>query len=690
MFTSFKSAKFIRVVLSLAITLLTIGVLVRPQGSAQAVDYTLTTCNVSEFITAWNNAIATSASDTIYLKAGCTYVFTAANASGRALADLPAIATAGTLYLYGNGSTITRSTNNFGFLRMLTNSYLYLSNLTLYNFNAGEIGGALYTSGSLSINSSSFYNNTSTVFNGGAIWGDLGSSTYLDSSGFYANTALDGGAIRSFGQLYISNSAFYGNNAVGEGGAVSLASGTSMIYDTTFGNNKANTNGGAIRMESGVYTLRNNTLYENSADFDANDTGDGGGLFMSGSFTTPVVMHNTVIAKNDDGSPSGTQYEDVSGSFNPVAKSNFIGVGTGLSGITHNINGNQVGTTGSPLDPLLSTLANRPGISSNLYYYVPLPNSPLINSGNNAEYSGFQDGRLYIRRQYTTVDIGAIEFKRPDSPVVVNPANQAWLFRNYNAAGAVDFSFLYGQGLSDYQPLNGDWNGDDIDTQGVYTRFSASNIGVFALSNTFNGFDVSTLPAFVYTDASPNWLPARGDWNADGIDSVGAYNISTGVWVLTNINASTTPSYSAFAFGGGAGILPVQGDWDGDGGDSIGVYNFANNRFILSNGITGSATVNFNFVYGAAGSYPIVGDWDGDGIDTPGLYNPTTGQWLLRNSNTTGAADIAFVYGQGAGLIGRAGQWKTVLPGNGTSPIRELAATPVAPDAPQIAPTFAP
>jgi len=97
--------------------------------------------------------------------------------------------------------------------------------------------------------------------------------------------------------------------------------------------------------------------------------------------------------------------------------------------------------------------------------------------------------------------------------------------------------------------------------------------------------------------------------------------------------------------------------------------------------------VDSQFQYSAPGFYPQAGDWDGDGIDTVGLYNPTTGQWLLRNTNTTGSADIVFVYGQGSGLIGRTGQWKTILPGNGTSPIRQAVVTP---NAPQIAPTFAP
>jgi len=389
-------------------------------------------------------------------------------------------------------------------------------------------------------------------------------------------------------------------------------------------------------------------------------------------------MYNTVIAKNLDNSPSGTKYPDVFGTVDPSSSHNFIGTSNGLGGIVNNVNSNQIGTSTLPLDPLLSPLSARAGYSSNLYYYVPLATSPLVNAGTNARLSSPFDGRMYRRLLYNIVDVGAIEFKRADSPVVVNPANHGWLFRNSAVTGPVDFSFLYGQGLSDYRPVIGDWDGDNIDTQGVYTRFSAFNIGVFALSNSFNSFDSAALPAFVYTDASPDWVPVAGHWKTDGdiTDSVGVYNVSTGVWVLTDTNNSTPPSYPAFAFGGGADTIPVTGDWDGDGRDGIGIFNFTTNRWALSNEITSRVAANFDFVYGTEGNYPVVGDWNGDGIDTVGVYNPSTGQWRLRNSNTAGTADTAFTYGVGHGLIGRAGQWKTVLPGDGTSLVHELAVTP--------------
>jgi len=631
MFATRTSAKFIRVVLSLAITLLTIGVLTHPQQSAQAVDlYTLTTCNASELVNVWNTAISTATSDIIVLKAGCTYSMTATSAisgGNRALATLPATSTA---------------------------------------------GGVVHCAGSTVCSVSSSY--------------------------FTGNTAATGGALysASASQVYMYKSRMSSNTATSFGGAITVGNNTSLdLDDTTLDFNTAKIYGGAILCYQCVVYMSNNTLHDNDADSDNSGDGDGGALAMLGSFTTLPDIDNTVFHDNEDlNGPAASFRSDISGSVDTGSINNFVSVNTGLTGITNANNGNRVGTSSAPLDPLLGPYKTRPG---GLFgTRAPLPNSPLINAGENASVNPFSnlDSRGVRRILYTTVDIGAVEFKRADAPVVVNPANQGWLFRNSATTGPVEMSFLYGQGLTDYGPLVGDWNGDGIDTQGVYTRFNANNIGVFALSNAFNSFDAVTLPAFVFTDANPNWIAVKGNWDNSGGESVGAYRVTGGLWVLTNNNTSSTPSYASFAFGGGLGIVPLAGDWDGNGSDGIGLFNYNNSRWYLSNDVASGGFVNTEFQYSDPGSYPMVGDWDGDGIDTPGLYNPTTGQWLLRNSNTTGPADIAFVYGQGSGLIGRAGQWKTVLPGDGTSPIRELAATPVSPvstpDAPQIAPTFAP
>ena len=55
---------------------------------------------------------------------------------------------------------------------------------------------------------------------------------------------------------------------------------------------------------------------------------------------------------------------------------------------------------------------------------------------------------------------------------------------------------------------------------------------------------------------------------------------------------------------------------------------------------------------------PLVGDWSGSGATTVGLYDPTTSTFYERDSNTSGAADAAFVFGPaGRGWLPVAGDW---------------------------------
>ena len=93
-------------------------------------------------------------------------------------------------------------------------------------------------------------------------------------------------------------------------------------------------------------------------------------------------------------------------------------------------------------------------------------------------------------------------------------------------------------------------------------------------------------------------------------------------------------------------MITIIGDWNGDGVDTIGLYNPTTSMFFLSDSNVGGFADDV-FVFGPAnsGMVPIVGDWDGNGTDTVGLYNPTTSMFFLKNSNSTGFSDTAFVYG---------------------------------------------
>ncbi|MBN2426846.1 MAG: fibronectin type III domain-containing protein, partial [Deltaproteobacteria bacterium] len=100
-----------------------------------------------------------------------------------------------------------------------------------------------------------------------------------------------------------------------------------------------------------------------------------------------------------------------------------------------------------------------------------------------------------------------------------------------------------------------------------------------------------------------------------GGDSIGVRR--AGSFLLT---ANTPPSVAETVFSFGfADVQPgdtvFSGDWNGDGVDTVGMWR--NNTIYLRNSnSTGSADIVFSF--GRATDQIIVGDWDGDGIDTVG------------------------------------------------------------------------
>jgi len=132
---------------------------------------------------------------------------------------------------------------------------------------------------------------------------------------------------------------------------------------------------------------------------------------------------------------------------------------------------------------------------------------------------------------------------------------------------------------------------------------------------------------------------------------------SAGAWTVSNVNAeqrsTSSGAFTSYRWGK-AGDLPVVGDWDGDGIHTVGIVRpnatTGGNHFLLRNS-DGSVT---DFWYGAYGDRPVVGDWDGDGVWTPGAVR--AGVWSLRNTNTTGAADVTFRFGR-SGDRYLAGDW---------------------------------
>lgn len=228
----------------------------------------------------------------------------------------------------------------------------------------------------------------------------------------------------------------------------------------------------------------------------------------------------------------------------------------------------------------------------------------------------------------------------PTRPGVYDPSTSTF-FIQPASGDPIGFAFAAAGNI----PVAGDWDGDGLSTVGVYSP----EIGNFFLTNTNGPGGASDAFAF----GKPGLLPLAGDWDGDGRDSVAVYEAATGTFVLTNENASGE-AVESFVFGT-PNLVPISGDWDGDGRDTVGVYNPESASFSLTNGNAATGAMEaINF--GGPNLVPITGDWDADGKDTVGIYIASSGAFMMRNSLTAGPADTVVTLGK-PGLVPLVGAW---------------------------------
>ncbi len=172
-------------------------------------------------------------------------------------------------------------------------------------------------------------------------------------------------------------------------------------------------------------------------------------------------------------------------------------------------------------------------------------------------------------------------------------------------------------------------------------------------SNAASG---TTSTSFYY--GNPGDIPFSGDWDCDGVETLGLYRQSDGYVYLRNDNSQGVADIS-FYFGN-PGDFPIAGDFDGDGCDTVSIYRPSEGKFYIINKLGsndgGLGAAEYSFFFGNPGDKPFVGDFDGDGVDTIGLHRETTGLVYFRNSNSQGVADFSFVYGNPGDIL-IAGDW---------------------------------
>ncbi|MFZ5828546.1 MAG: SdrD B-like domain-containing protein [Planctomycetota bacterium] len=133
-------------------------------------------------------------------------------------------------------------------------------------------------------------------------------------------------------------------------------------------------------------------------------------------------------------------------------------------------------------------------------------------------------------------------------------------------ADLIDHVFQFG--TDGDLPLVGDWNGDGVATIGIFRH------GAFFLDLDGNG---RWSPGDVLAEfGQMGDLPVVGDWTGDGISKLGIFR--NGTWYLDVNNNRTIDAQDRVLAFGMEGDSPVAGDFDGDGVTDLAVYRVATRR----------------------------------------------------------------------------------------------------------------
>ena len=280
-----------------------------------------------------------------------------------------------------------------------------ISGLTMTRGYGGN-GGAVYSTGGLTIANSRIHSNRASSLGGGiyaCFAGCSPSTTMLRiiNSTVYSNTAGERG-----GGIYVDADVCYypvpttlmltgstvNDNSATRGGGIYLYYTSARLLNTTVSSNHASEDGGGIGTladwEQPV-DLVNCTIYTNTA------SNDGGGMQLEDTFT--VNAKNTIVAGNG----AGRVGPDIRGTiqsydYNLIQNTS----GATIQGTTtHNITG---------INPILGLLADNGG---GTWTHALLAGSPAINAGSCTDIAGDPitvDQRGTART--SPCDIGAYEY----------------------------------------------------------------------------------------------------------------------------------------------------------------------------------------------------------------------------------------------------------------------------------------
>ena len=337
------------------------------------------------------------------------------------------------------------------------------------NSARGDKGGGICVFfATLTVTSSTISGNSTDDYRygfGGGIDGDHGTLTIIDST-ISDNSAVFGGGIRNDrGTTTIANSSLCGNSASSLGGGIRIDGGTLMVTDTTISRNSSGRKGGAIYNDRGTATITASTIAHNSA------ATAGGGIYVTADDRSLLTLANTIVASNSASENAPDIFGEAAGAHN------LISDGSDIIGLSHDVDGNLIGTPAAPIDP---RFVRNPSAGPDGVWGTEdddpgdlrlTADSPAIDAGDNLllpadefdlDGDGDTDEPIPVdlwgnpRVENGTVDIGAFEFLDVDS-LHPGDANRDGVtdvrdFMIWNA-----HKFTSGTGWT-----RGDFDGDDV------------------------------------------------------------------------------------------------------------------------------------------------------------------------------------------------------------------------------------
>lgn len=387
------------------------------------------------------------------------------------------------------------------------------------------------------------------------------------------------------------------------------------------------------------------------------------------------VTNNLIVANGGNGVLVPTTY-NVAIQQNNIASNGKLGVDLGQNHITINDwNDGDAGANNQQNYPEVYSVHSKNGASyvsgtinsqPNTKYRLEFFQSDSCNAGKPGNYGEGQQfmggidsttdqfgnvvytfapssalqGNKYITATATryvgpipaeTSEFSICRLVNTSRPAVTNGAT--WNLKDDLTSGSADKTFGYG---FPSQLLMCAW---DPNQKGVKLPVVFSG-GTWYMRASYTTGTADNVASFGYASDTA----VCGDWDGDGVETVGMYSPVNRLFYLRNVN-TTGPADSMVTIANApTGGVPVAGDWTASGKDGVGVVN-TGNWFLKNTTLDGNA--DYIFSYGT-GSLPVVGDWDGNGTTDIGAYYPGNGLWNVRTSLSSGPPTGSFSFG-GAG-----------------------------------------